>query len=162
MINYFVMIYYYEMINYYVIMIYYYVIIVIIFAQLLCRPLRILGPVLLNCVRRYRPVNRVSPNPPGLKVPGARRARQAWRGVRPGHMTSYSQLTLVSLDPFGGAEALPGVDVAHVGMGVALARCVGGERERERERGGEGERHVFRFDLGHFKSRLRLHLLKDS
>lgn len=35
----------------------------------------------------------------------------------------YSQLTLVSLDAFGGTEALPWVDVAHVGMAVTLAGC---------------------------------------
>lgn len=37
------------------------------------------------------------------------------------YMIVYSQLTLVSLDTFGGAEALPRVDVTHVGVAVTLA-----------------------------------------
>lgn len=36
---------------------------------------------------------------------------------------THSQLTLVSLDALGGAEALPRVDVTHVGVAVALACC---------------------------------------
>ena len=40
----------------------------------------------------------------------------------------YSQLTLVSLDALGGAEALPRVDVANAGVAVALTRCRGDTR----------------------------------
>lgn len=49
------------------------------------------------------------------------------------YMTGYSQLTLVSLDALGGTEALPSVDVAHVGMAVALA-CWREKTKVERER----------------------------
>lgn len=51
-------------------------------------------------------------------------------GLRLPVQSAYSQLALVSLDPFRGAEALPRVGVAHVGVAVALARC---REERERE-----------------------------
>lgn len=45
----------------------------------------------------------------------------------------YSQLTVIPFDAFGGTVALPTVDVAHVGMVVALAGC------REQRKGvGEG------------------------
>lgn len=47
-------------------------------------------------------------------------------------MMAHSQLTLVSLDALGGAEALPRVDVAHVGMAVTLAGCKG-KKERGRD-----------------------------
>lgn len=36
---------------------------------------------------------------------------------------AHSQLTVVSFDAFGGAEALPSVDVAHAGVVVTLAGC---------------------------------------
>ena len=39
------------------------------------------------------------------------------------YMIVYSQLTLVSLDAFSGTEALPCVDMAHIGMAVTLACC---------------------------------------
>lgn len=53
-----------------------------------------------------------------------------------GYMIVYSQLTLVSLDPLRGTEALPRVDVAHVGVAVTLARC----REKTKVEGRDGER----------------------
>lgn len=49
-------------------------------------------------------------------------------------MIVYSQLTLVSLDALSCTEALPCVDVAHVGMAVTLACCKEKTKvERERE-----------------------------
>lgn len=36
---------------------------------------------------------------------------------------AYSQLAVISFDAFGGAEALPSVDVAHAGVAVTLAGC---------------------------------------
>lgn len=35
----------------------------------------------------------------------------------------YSQLTVISFDAFGGAETLPSVEMAHVGVVVTLAGC---------------------------------------
>lgn len=53
---------------------------------------------------------------------------------------SYSQLTLVPLDPLGGTEALPCVDVADVGVAVTLAHW------REKTRIEEGRRRVRTFE----------------
>lgn len=39
------------------------------------------------------------------------------------NVRAYLQLTLISLDAFSSAEALPCVDVADAGVAVTLTRC---------------------------------------